>query len=74
LFQTVPVGGNGGADVAEIRKVVFTLAVVVVVLEVEGDDVVGGGGRRVVNLEKIKLYISLKHFNEYYTQAVPRYA
>ncbi len=34
LFQTVPVGGNGGADVAEIRKVVFSLVVVVVVLEV----------------------------------------
>ena len=64
MFQTVPVGGNEGADVAEIRKVVFTLAVVVVVLEVEGDDVVGGGGRGVVNLKKFKLYISLKHFND----------
>ncbi len=53
MFQTVPVGGNGGADDAEIQKVVFTL-VVVIVLEVEGDDVVGSGGRGVVNLNKIK--------------------
>ena len=41
----MPVGGNGGADVAEIRLVV------VVVLEAEGDDAVGGGGRGVVNLK-----------------------
>ena len=65
----MPVGGNGGAGDAEIR-----LAVVVVVLEAEGDDVVGGGGRGVVNLKKIKLYMSLKDFNECYTQALPRYA
>ncbi len=46
LFKTVPVGGHGGADDAEIR-----LVVVVVVLKAEGDDVVGGGGRGVVNLK-----------------------